>query len=82
MRNYNIITDSTCDLPSTVIRELDVHVIPMEYILDEVSHFQDIEDEGEKTASFYGSLREGKVSSTSLSSAMVSMLMALITMRI
>ena len=66
MRNYNIITDSTCDLPSTVIRELDVHVIPMEYILDEVSHFQDIEDEGEKTASFYGSLREGKVSSTSM----------------
>ena len=66
MRNYKIITDSTCDLPSTVIRELDVHVIPMEYILDEVSHFQDIEDEGEKTASFYGSLREGKVSSTSM----------------
>lgn len=66
MRNYKIITDSTCDLPSTVIRELDVHIIPMEYILDEVSHFQDIEDEGEKTASFYGSLREGKVSSTSM----------------
>ena len=66
MRNYKIITDSTCDLPSTVIRELDVHVIPMEYILDEVSHFQDIGDEGEKTASFYGSLREGKVSSTSM----------------
>lgn len=66
MRNYKIITDSTCDLPSTVIRELDVHVIPMEYILDGVSHFQDIEDEGEKTASFYGRLREGKVSSTSM----------------
>lgn len=66
MRTYKIITDSTCDLPSTVIRELDVHVIPMEYILDGVSHFQDIEDEGEKTASFYGRLREGKVSSTSM----------------
>lgn len=66
MRNYKIITDSTCDLPSTVIRELDVHVIPMEYILDGVSHHQDLEDEGEKTASFYGSLREGKVSSTSM----------------
>ncbi|WP_312460896.1 DegV family protein [Proteiniclasticum sp.] len=66
MRTYKIITDSTCDLPSTVIKELDVHVIPMEYILDGVSHFQDLEDEGEKTASFYGSLREGKVSSTSM----------------
>ena len=66
MRTYKIITDSTCDLPSTVIKELDVHVIPMEYILDGVSHFQDLEDEGEKTASFYGSLREGKVSTTSM----------------
>lgn len=66
MSTYKIITDSTCDLPSTVIKELDVHVIPMEYILDGVSHFQDLEDEGEKTASFYGSLREGKVSSTSM----------------
>ena len=66
MRTYKIITDSTCDLPSTVIKELDVHVIPMEYILDGVSHFQDLEDEGEKTASFYGSQREGKVSSTSM----------------
>ncbi len=69
MRTYKIITDSTCDLPSTVIKELDVHVIPMEYILDGVSHFQDLEDEGEKTASFYGSLREGKVSSTSMINA-------------
>lgn len=66
MRTYKIITDSTCDLPSTVIKELNLHVIPMEYILDGVSHFQDLEDEGEKTASFYGSLREGKVSSTSM----------------
>lgn len=66
MRNYKIITDSTCDLPSTVLRELEVHVIPMEYILDGISYFQDLEDEGEKTASFYGSLREGKVSSTSM----------------
>lgn len=66
MSTYKIITDSTCDLPSTVIKELGVHVIPMEYILDGVSHFQDLEDEGEKTASFYGSLREGKVSSTSM----------------
>lgn len=66
MSTYKIISDSTCDLPSTVIRELDVHVIPMEYILDGISHFQDLEDKGEKTTSFYESLREGKVSSTSM----------------
>lgn len=66
MRNYKIITDSTCDLPANVIEELNVHVIPMEYILNGVSHFQDLEDGGDKTVSFYESLRDGQVSSTSM----------------
>lgn len=66
MRNYKIITDSTCDLPANVIEELNIHVIPMEYILNGVSHFQDLEDGGDKTVSFYESLRDGQVSSTSM----------------
>lgn len=66
MRNYKIITDSTCDLPANVIEELNIHVIPMEYILNGVSHFQDLEDGGDNTVSFYESLRDGQVSSTSM----------------
>src|SRR5690606_23660454 len=66
MRNYKIITDSTCDLPANVIEELNIHVIPMEYILNGVSYFQDLEDGGDKTVSFYESLRDGQVSSTSM----------------
>lgn len=66
MGNYKIITDSTCDLPPSVIKELDVHVIPMEYILDGVSYYQDIEDQGEMNTTFYRSLRVGKTSSTSM----------------
>ena len=66
MSNYKIITDSTCDLPPHVIQALDVHVIPMEYVMDGISQFQDIVDNGEKTRAFYDHLRNGKVSSTSM----------------
>lgn len=66
MCNYKIITDSTCDLPSHVIQELDLHVIPMEYIIDGTCRHQDIEDDGEKTRAFYDELRAGKVSTTSM----------------
>lgn len=66
MRNYKIITDSTCDLPPHLIKELDLHVIPMEFVLDGISHFHDLEDHGEKIASFYEKLRDGKSSTTSM----------------
>ena len=66
MRNYKIITDSTCDLPASVIHELDLHVIPMEYIIDGICHLHDIEDQEEKTRAFYDGLRAGSVSTTSM----------------
>lgn len=33
-----IITDSACDLPADVIRELDIHVLPLLVYLDEVEY--------------------------------------------
>lgn len=66
MCNYKIITDSTCDLPPHVIKELDIHVIPMEYVMDGISQFHDIVDTGDKTRAFYNHLRNGKVSTTSM----------------
>lgn len=66
MCNYKIITDSTCDLPPHIIKELNIHVIPMEYIMDGVSQFHDIVDSEDKTRAFYNHLRSGKVSTTSM----------------
>lgn len=66
MCNYKIITDSTCDLPPHVLKELNIHVIPMEYFLDGIVQLHDIEDSGDKTRSFYNHLRSGKVSTTSM----------------
>ena len=66
MCNYKIITDSTCDLPPHVIKDLNIHVIPMEYVMDGISQFHDIVDTGDKTRAFYNHLRSGKVSTTSM----------------
>jgi len=66
MSNYKIITDSTCDLPPKIIKELGIHVIPMEYTLDGINHFQDVYDHGEKTRAFYNHLKEGKKPTTSM----------------
>jgi DegV family protein with EDD domain len=66
MSNYKIITDSTCDLPPHVIKELKIHVIPMEYTLDGINQFQDIFDKGEKTIAFYNHLKDGKKPATSM----------------
>lgn len=66
MSNYKIITDSTCDLPPKIIKELKIHVIPMEYTLDGINHFQDIFDNGEKTKAFYNHLKDGKKPTTSM----------------
>ena len=34
MRDYRIVTDSTCDLPAGIVAELNLTVIPMEFQLD------------------------------------------------
>ncbi len=66
MGNYQIITDSTCDLPPNIIRDLNLHVIPLEYSLNGNSFAQDVEDEGAKSKVFYDALRQGETSKTSM----------------
>ncbi len=66
MGNYKIITDSTCDLPPDIIKDLDLHVIPLEYSLKGQHFTQDVEDKGEKSKVFYDALRHGETSKTSM----------------
>jgi len=66
MCTYKVITDSTCDLPPHITKNLDIHVIPMEFVMDGISQFHDIADSCDKTKAFYNHLRSGKVSTTSM----------------
>ncbi len=61
---YKIVTDSTSDLTPKLVEELDVEVIPMEFIFgDEVYHnYPDAREMSSKE--FYGRLRAGEMSKT------------------
>lgn len=65
MSNYKIITDSTSDLSLELVEELDLHVIPMYYMVDGKDYLN-THDEGDLSShDFYDMLRAGKISTTS-----------------
>lgn len=62
MANYQIITDSACDLPKTMLSQLDVTTTPL-HVLFRGVNMPDSVDEGLKK--IYDGLRAGEASSTS-----------------
>lgn len=64
MSEYQIITDSTADITAEMIRELDLHVIPLCYMMDGKT-YHNIPGGGELTDhEFYEQLRAGKMPTT------------------
>lgn len=66
MRDYVIITDSTTDLTSELISELNLTVIPMEFTIDDKSYLNYSDERDISYKDFYDILRSGKNSTTSL----------------
>ncbi len=66
MRDYVIITDSTTDLTTELIKELDITVIPMEFNIDGKSYLNYSDERDISYKNFYDDLRNGKSSTTSL----------------
>lgn len=65
MREYVIVTDSSCDLPPALAQDLAIEVVPLTVLQDGKS-FRNFLDEREiAIADFYRLLREGKEGSTS-----------------
>ena len=64
MRQYEIFTDATCDLPQEVINNMGINVIPMDFEMDGkvYSHFPDERQLDIKT--FYKMSQEGIMSTT------------------
>ena len=65
MRDYRIVTDSTCDLPANVVEELGLTVIPMEFQLDGATYHNYPDGREYDFHQFYEALRAGKTSTTS-----------------
>jgi DegV family protein with EDD domain len=64
MRDYVIVTDSTVDLPKSMVDSLELEIASLNYIIDGVER-RDYEKEREfDAAGFYAQLRQGKRATT------------------
>ncbi len=62
MSNYQIITDSACDLPMQMLQQLNVKMVPLTLQF----RGQELQDTvGDEIRQLYGALREGEMASTS-----------------
>lgn len=66
MRNYVIITESTADLPSNIIEELGITVIPMTFDIEGKSYLNYPDNRDLDAHEFYDKIRKGEKSTTSL----------------
>ena len=63
MANYQIITDSACDLPQVMLSQLDVIITPL-HVLYKGQHMADTVENG-PVHDFYAGMRSGEVPTTS-----------------
>ncbi len=62
---FTVFTDTSANLPTSLVREMDIRVLPFSYFIDGVE-FQCLDTEGFDGASFYGAIRRGTRVTTSL----------------
>lgn len=65
MREYVIITDSSCDLSAPFAQELGLISLPLQLLLDEKSYYNYLDEREIRHKEFYDALREGKTATTS-----------------
>lgn len=66
MKDYVIVTESTADLPVSIIEEFDIKVIPMSFELEGKSYINYPDNRELSPHEFYESLKKGEKSTTSL----------------
>ena len=69
--NYVIITETTSDLPASLIKELDLRVLPLGYVVDGKEYGDEPTENDLMIKGFYRMIKEGKRASTSQINAAV-----------
>ena len=65
MREFVIMTDSCCDLPYNMVKELGLQVQPLSFLMDDKEYFNYPDNRDISPKEFYDKLREGKLGTTS-----------------
>ncbi len=64
MSDYIIITDSSCDLPDSIVKELELEVLPLAFIMDGKTYRNWPDNREMSPGEFYGKQREGLMATT------------------
>lgn len=64
--SYVIVTDSSCNLPESLIDQHELEILPLTFMIDGVQHTSYLKGEVTDLKQFYTMMREGKVITTSL----------------
>ena len=64
--NFDIVTDSACNLPEGIIDEFNLHVLPLTFMVDGQQYQSYLKGVHTDLKQFYDMMREGKVITTSL----------------
>jgi DegV family protein with EDD domain len=64
MNDYVIVTDSSCDLPDSLVRELELSVAPLAFIIDDKTYWNYPDNREMSPEEFYGKIGEGKMATT------------------
>ena len=65
MNDYVLLTDSSADLTDEMVRELDVQVLPLSFIMEDKTYRNWPDNHEIDPGDFYRSLREGAMATTS-----------------
>ena len=64
MSNYVIITDSSCDLPDHIVKELELEVLPLAFLMDGKTYRNWPDNREMSPQEFYGKQRDGLMATT------------------
>ncbi len=64
MSNFVIITDSSCDLPASIVEELGIHTCPLSFLLDGESYFNYPDNREMSPEEFYNKVASGSMPTT------------------
>ena len=69
MRDYVILTDSCCDFPAQMVKELGITVLPLSFFMEGREYFNYPDNRDMDPEDFYAKLRSGMLGTTSAVSA-------------
>ncbi|WP_165252274.1 DegV family protein [Adlercreutzia sp. ZJ304] len=64
--SFDIITDSSCNLPEDMIEDFGLHILPLTFMVDGTQYQSYLKGEKTDLKQFYTMMREGKIITTSL----------------